>query len=221
MSAFADKRFAFLMFPGFEELDLIGPWEMATLWHTYANGPPCVTLAEHAGPMTCAKGLTVAPHASFADAPHFDYLLVPGGFTALEELKRPVMLDFLREAGAKAEAVLSVCTGSLMLHAAGLLEGREATTNWKFLRHMRGLDGVTLVEERHVRDGPVWTSAGISAGTDMLLAFIADQAGEEAASVVQNNAEYYPDPMVYGRQAYETDTAAYVRRTLTERRGAS
>ena len=157
---FADKRFAFLMFPGFEELDLIGPWEMATMWHAYADGPACFTISETGQSIRCAKGLSVTPDHGFADNPSFDYLLVPGGFTALEEMTNPALLAFLRDSGRTADAVLSVCTGSLMLHAAGLLNGRRATTNWKFLSQMSQMDGVELVQERYVHDGPVWTSAG-------------------------------------------------------------
>ncbi|MBV6657505.1 MAG: DJ-1/PfpI family protein [Devosiaceae bacterium] len=211
---FADKRFAFLMFPGFEELDLIGPWEMATMWNAYADGPSCFSLSQDGAPIKCAKGLSVTPDHAFQDSPAFDYLLVPGGFTALEEMKNPAMLAFLKESAATSKAVLSVCTGSLMLHAAGLLDSRKATTNWKFLAHMAELDGVELVQDRYVHDGPIWTSAGVSAGMDMLLGFIAHMAGEQTASVVQNNAEYYPDPFVYGTEAYTTDVADYVRRML-------
>lgn len=210
-SSFSEQSFAFLMYPGFEELDLIGPWEMATMWSAYADGPACFTLSQTGEPITCAKGLKVMPDYSFATAPDFDYLMVPGGFAALEEMKNQAMNDFLADAASRAESVLSVCTGSLMLYAAGLLNGKKATTHWKMLPEMKTFDGVEVVEQRYVHDGAIWTSAGVSAGIDMTLAFVADMAGEAAASIVQHNAEYYPDPVRYGGEAAADTSPAYVR----------
>lgn len=210
-TSLADKRFAFLMYPGYEELDMIGPWEMATMWRDYADGPACFTLSQTGAPIDCAKGLKTAPDHSFETAPAFDYLLVPGGFAALEEAKNPKMNAFLAKAAAGADQMLSVCTGSLMLHAAGLLAGKRATTHWKLLDGLRGKGDVEVVEARYVRDGNIWTSAGVSAGIDMTLAFIAAIAGEDAAGSVQHNAEYYPDPVLYGRLAKSPSSPAYVR----------
>ncbi len=113
-------RFGFLMFPAFEELDLIGPWEMATMWQTYAGGPECLTLAERAGEIRCAKGLRVTADHGFDTVGQLDYLLVPGGFSAFEEAKNPAMIEFVRRAARHARAVLSVCSGSFILQAAGL-----------------------------------------------------------------------------------------------------
>lgn len=203
--------FGFLIYPGVEELDLVGPWEMATMWKAYADGPGCVTVSQAGGPTVCAKGLKIAADHSFADCPKLDYLLVPGGFAALEEAKNPEVVDFIaRQAGA-AQHILSVCTGSFILQAAGILAGRRATTHWKLLPKMREMEGVEAVEERFVRDGNVWTSAGVSAGIDLTLAFIAAVAGEEKASIVQYNAEYYPDGRVYGTAHRAQQGAAYFR----------
>jgi len=94
--------------------------------------------------------------------------------------------------------VLSVCTGSFVLHAAGLLAGRRVTTHWASLDRLRALGDVNVVEERFVRDGKIWSSAGVSAGIDLTLAFIADVAGEEAAAKVQFASEYYPSDKRYG-----------------------
>ena len=210
-TAIAGKRFAFLMYPRFEELDLIGPWEMATMWRAYASGPECFTLSQDGAPIACDKGLKVTPDYSFATAPAFDYLMVPGGFAAFEEMKKPETLAFLRTAATKTEQMLSVCSGALMLHAAGLLSGKRATSHWKALPHMRALGDVEVVEARFVRDGNVWTSAGVSAGIDMTLAFIAAIGGERAASLVQHNAEYYPDHTIYGREGLAESSPRYVR----------
>ena len=80
-------RFGFLMYHKYEELDLIGPWEMATMWRDYARGPECVTVSETGGAVLCAKGLKTAADYAFADCPKLDYLLVPGGFAAFDEMK--------------------------------------------------------------------------------------------------------------------------------------
>jgi transcriptional regulator GlxA family with amidase domain len=192
------RTFGFLMFPKFEELDLIGPWEMATMWRDYARGPSCLTISENGGLITCAKGLKTTADVSFADCPALDYLLVPGGFAAFDEMRNARLLAFVRERAATASHVLSVCTGSFILHAAGLLDGRCATTHWKARDDMRKLPGVTVLDDRWVRDGNVWTSAGVSAGMDLALGFIEAIDGAKAAGSVQKNAEYYPDGRVYG-----------------------
>lgn len=210
--SFADKRFAFLMYPEFEELDLIGPWEMATMWQAYAKGPECFTFSETGAAIMCAKGLKVAPDYSFDTAPLFDYLMVPGGFAAMDQAKNARMNAFIAEAATKTETVLSVCTGSIMLHAAGLLKGKRATSHWKVLDRLKALDDLEVVEERFVQDGAIWTSAGVSAGIDMTLAFIAATAGDAAAGIVQHNAEYYPDGKLYGRAATDAASPEYVRR---------
>jgi len=107
--------------------------------------------------------------------------------------------------------MLSVCTGAFLLHRAGLLSGKRATTHWGSLDRLRTLGDVTVVEERWVRDGNVWTSAGVSAGIDMTLAFIAHVAGKEIAGKVQFGAEYYPSGVEYGNMRTHAKAPAYIR----------
>lgn len=190
--------FAILVFPQVEELDAIGPWEMAAMWHQVAGGPECLIVAEQAGPVACAKGLSLNPHVSFDTCPPLDVLLVPGGQGTRTEMHNPRLVDFVARQSRSCKAVLSVCTGSFILHAAGLLAGRRATTHWGALNTLRAMGGVDVVEERFVRDGNIWSSAGVSAGIDLTLAYIADAAGEEAAAKVQFAAEYYPSGRRYG-----------------------
>lgn len=204
-------RFGFLMYPGYEELDLIGPWEIATMWQTYANGPECVTIAETRAEMRCAKGLITRAGLTYADAGALDYLLVPGGFSAFEEMKNPATLEFVRHCAREGKAVLSVCSGTFILLAAGLLDGVRATTNWKVLARLREA-GVEVIEERYVHDGRIWSSGGVSAGIDMTLAFVADQAGPEAAWTVQYQSEYLPDGKLYGSVSTWDGAPAYARR---------
>jgi transcriptional regulator GlxA family with amidase domain len=204
-------RFGFLLFPGVEELDFAGPWEMATMWRTYGKGPECLTVSETGGVVPCAKGLTVVADHSFQTCPPLDLLLVPGGFAALDEAKNGEVLAFVRTQAPSCRHVLSVCTGSFILHAAGLLNGRKATTHWKFLDTLAACDGVTVIEDRFVRDGNVWTSAGVSAGIDLALALIAEVSGPDVASTVQCNSEYYPLGKVYGSAHTAGRTSAYFR----------
>ncbi|MCU0493790.1 MAG: DJ-1/PfpI family protein [Chloroflexaceae bacterium] len=190
--------FGFVIFPQAEELDFVGPWEMTTMWHQVAEGPKCLLVAETNTPVICAKGMSVNPHYSFVDCPPLDYLLVPGGQGTRTEVNNPKLLDFVATRGQSCKAVLSVCTGSFVLHAAGLLKGRKATTHWGSLERLRALGDVHVIEERFVRDGFIWSSAGVSAGIDLLLAFINEVAGEDAAARVQFAAEYYPSEQRYG-----------------------
>lgn len=206
-------RFGFMMYPGYEELDLIGPWEMATMWKTYAGGPDCVTVAQTRDEMRCAKGLLTRADATYADVGQLDYLLIPGGFATFKELENPVSVDFIREQAKAARAVLSVCTGTFLLQAAGLLAGRQAATNWKMVSRLREL-GVDVVEQRYVRDGSIWSSAGVSAGMDMLLAFIAHEASPTAAWTTQYQAEYIPEGKVYGPLSAWENAPGYVRTRL-------
>ena len=191
-------KFGILIFPRVEELDFVGPYEMVAMWHQVAGGPDCVVIAETRAAVLGAKGLSVIPHHAFCDCPPLDYLLVPGGQGTRTEVNNEKLLSFIASQAPNCRAVLSVCTGSFVLHAAGLLTGKRATTHWRSLDRLRALGDVSVVEDRFVRDGAVWTSAGVSAGMDLLLAFIAETSGEEAAATVQAACEYYPSPRRYG-----------------------
>ena len=214
MQDFTTTTFGILVFPEVEELDFIGPWEMLTMWSKVAGGPGrCLIVSESAGPLTCAKGLSINPHVSFADCPPLDCLLVPGGQGTRREVGNRALLDFVSSQAANCRAVLSVCTGSFVLHAAGLLAGKKATTHWAQLDRFRELGDVDVVEERFVQDGKVWSSAGVSAGIDLMLAFIASEAGDDAAGKVQHASEYYPAETRYGRYEDHAQAPAYLKRS--------
>jgi len=204
----------FLIFPDVEELDFVGPWEMAGMWSKYFAGPEKrLVVAQSEDPVTCAKGLSVLPHASFDQCPQLDFLLVPGGQGTRREVDNPALMGFLSEQAQHCTAILSVCTGTFLLHRAGLLSGKKATTHWSSLGRLRALGDVTVVEERIVRDGNIWTSAGVSAGMDLMLAFIADLAGEETAGNVQLAVEYYPSARRYGVSHQNPMAPGYLRET--------
>jgi transcriptional regulator GlxA family with amidase domain len=192
-------NFGILIFPDVEELDFIGPWEMLGMWSKFADGPEQrFIVAQSIKQVTCAKGLFVNPHVSFQECPQLDFLLVPGGQGTRQEVDNPALIDFIAEQARQCKAVLSVCTGAFLLHRAGILSRKKATTHWNSLDRLRALEDVTVVEDRLVRDGNVWSAAGVSAGIDMILAFIADMAGEEVAGKVQLAAEYFPLARRYG-----------------------
>jgi len=183
------------------------------MWREYAGCPEeCLIVAESLSPVTCAKGLVVTPAVSFIECPGLDFLLVPGGIGSRREVDNQVLVDFIREQGESCRAVLSVCTGSFLLHRAGLLSGRKATTHWNSLERMRSLQDVEVVEERFVHDGSIWSSAGVSAGIDMMLSFIADTAGERTAGMVQFAMEYYPSDLSYGNFPGQVHVPSYLSR---------
>lgn len=205
-------NFGVLVFNQAEELDFAGPWELLRLWSQIAEGPGnCLIVAETTEPVTCANGLSINPHVAFADCPTLDYLLIPGGQGTRREVNNPALVGFVVNQSQHCKAVLSVCTGSFVLHAAGLLSGRKATTHWGSLDRLRALGDVEVVEQRYVRDGTVWSSAGVSAGMDMMLAFIVSEAGEQAAGKVQFGAEYYPSSARYGGFENHAQAPAYLR----------
>lgn len=180
-----------LVFPHVEELDVIGPWEMFSLWRQLDGGPSnCLTVAERLEPVNCANGLSIHPHVCFEACPVLDVLLVPGGQGTRAEVFNARLLEFVAAQARSCQAVLSVCTGAFVLQAAGLLAGKRATTHWASLDRLRAFGNVAVVVERFTRDGTIWCSAGVSAGIDLALYFIAEAAGAEVAGKVQFDAEY-------------------------------
>lgn len=195
-----NAKFGFLLFNGLEELDLVGPWEMISIWGKHYNGPQDIfTISQDGDSIKCAKGLTIAADYSFQSCPTPDYLLIPGGQGTRSEMNNKKLIDFIQFQAKFCRKLLSVCTGSFLLDAAGLLDGRKATTHWQSLERLKQNKEIKVSEQRYVVDGNIWTSAGVSAGMDMALAFIADIAGKEIAGKVQLHAEYFPENIVYAK----------------------
>ena len=184
-----------LLFTEVEELDFVGPWEVFTAAANMNGADRVVTIAEHAAPVRCNKGLRVLPDHTFADAQPLDVVVVPGGQGTRREVDNPVVIAWLRSVGARCTWVTSVCTGALLLHEAGFARGKRVTTHWAFVETLRARGDVTVVERtRYVRDGNVVTSAGVSAGIDMALWLTGQLHGEEFARGVQRYIEYDPAP---------------------------
>jgi len=203
--------FGFLLFPDLEELDFVGPWEIINVWRMFFGGPECVTVSENGGVVACAKGLKVFADYNFENCPRLDYLLIPGGRGTRTEVNNKKLIEFVQAQSLNCKHITSVCTGSFILQAAGLLKERKATTHWGSLDRLRSFEDVRVDEKRFVRDGNIWTAAGVSAGIDLALALVAEEAGEEIAGEVQFYVEYYPSQKRYGSAHKGDKSPAYLK----------
>ena len=186
---------------------------MISLWGKSLQGPGTrLLVAQTRDPVVCAKGMSINPQITFNECPQLDYLLVPGGEGTREQVNNEALIRFVAGQAKACQAVLSVCTGSFILHRPGLLSGRRATTHWSALSRLAELGDVKVCQERVVRDGQVWTAAGISAGIDLTLEFIESVAGETVAGKVQFGAEYYPSGRFFGTLHESPQAPAYLKR---------
>ncbi len=184
-----------LLFDGFEELDAIGPWEVFGAAMQQFPQDRVLSIAETPRELLAAKGLRVVAQHGFSDAPPLDVLIVPGGRGVRTEVSNPQLIAWLRQAGARARWVASVCTGTLLLHEAGFARGKRAITHWSFCDELEARGDITLLRGRRwVRDGNLVTAAGVSAGIDMALWLLGQLRGEEAARQTQRYIEYEPAP---------------------------
>jgi transcriptional regulator GlxA family with amidase domain len=188
------------LFDGAEELDWAGPWEVLAAWAQQwpDDGVRVFTLARSDGPVTCAKGLRVLPDKTWETAPPLDVLVYPGGRGTRAELRDEAVLDWIRGLSGSGTVVASVCTGSLVLAAAGLLDGKPATTHWQSLELLPTLGSEIEVrpDDRFVDNGNVITAAGVSAGIDMALHLVARLHSPERAREVRRYIQYDPEPPV-------------------------
>ncbi|GII58009.1 putative transcription regulator, AraC family protein [Planotetraspora thailandica] len=191
-------RIGILLFDGVEELDAVGPWEMFGVWANQSSETELVTFAAEAGPIRASKGLTVHADRGFGDVGRLDVLVYPGGRGTRAHLEDESRLAWLRLQRDQVPIMASVCTGSLVFAAAGLLAGRPATTHWGSLEHLARLDPTIDVrrDERYVDDGDIVTSAGVSAGIDMALHLVVRLAGADRARQVRRTMQYDPEPPV-------------------------
>lgn len=178
-----------VLFPRLNQLDLTGPYEV----FSRMPGARVRLLAATMDPVKSEWGLTIAPDAAFAEAGQVDILCVPGGWGVNEQLEDEPFLAFLHEQSARARYVTSICSGSLLLGAAGLLNGYRATTHWMSL-DLLPLFGAEPVEERVVVDRNRVTGGGVTAGIDFGLVAVRELAGASAAQEIQLAIEYQPSP---------------------------
>ena len=183
-------RSGMLVFPNLTQLDLTGPYEVLAR----VPGAETLLLWKTLDPVRSEHGLTILPMATFDSCPPLDLLLVPGGGWGINALLEDVeVLAFVRRAAAGARYVVAVCTGSLLLGAAGLLRGKRATSHWMSRDLLRSF-GAEPVAERVVVDGNLFTGGGVTAGIDVALTVAAEIAGRAAAEAIQLGIEYDPAP---------------------------
>ncbi len=182
-------RAGLLLFPGLTQLDLTGPYEILAR----IPGAQVELIWKSREPVRSEHGMELLPTCTFADSTPLDLLCIPGGAGVNALLEDVQTLEFVRRAAASARYVTSVCTGALLLGAAGLLKGKRATTHW--LSHDLLTEfGAIPVRERVVRDGNLFTAGGVTSGVDFALAIAAEVAGREAAEKIQLMVEYNPAP---------------------------
>jgi transcriptional regulator GlxA family with amidase domain len=189
-----ERLIAFVLYPGLTVLDLIGPLQVLSMLERFAPTYRTVVVAARREPVPTDVGVPMVPDRTFADVPNPAVVLVPGGgLPTLRAMSDPAVRAYVRTAAASADYVTSVCTGSLILGAVGLLEGRDATTNWFYSGVLDDL-GATYRRRRWVEDGNLIMSAGVSAGIDMALHLAARLTDEATARRVQLAIDYDPQP---------------------------
>ncbi|MCU1759742.1 DJ-1/PfpI family protein [Pseudomonas sp. 14P_8.1_Bac3] len=182
-------QIGFLLFPQVQQLDLTGPYDvLASLPDVKVH-----LIWKDLLPVTSSTGLVLQPSTTFGDCPALDVICIPGGSGVGALMEDGETLRFIQTQAAQARYVTSVCTGALVLGAAGLLKGKRATTHWAYHELLAPL-GAIAVKDRVVRDGNLLTGGGITAGIDFALTLAAELFDKDTAELVQLQLEYAPAP---------------------------
>ncbi|MEO0981893.1 MAG: DJ-1/PfpI family protein [Pseudomonadota bacterium] len=189
----APFRIAFLIYPGMTQLDFTGPAEVLGLM----PDAEIVLVWKSLDPVRADNGIAFVPHATIDDEARYDTVCVPGGFACTDLMVDEPVLAWLRRQSETAEYVTSVCTGSLVLAAAGLLEGYEAGCHWGWAEHLAQF-GATPVRKRVVEDRNRITAGGVTAGIDFGFRIIERRLGRDMAEAFQLGIEYDPEPLSGG-----------------------
>jgi cyclohexyl-isocyanide hydratase len=215
MSAAASQpfRIGLLLFPDITQLDMTGPYEVFTKFPNTTVDLVWKTL----DPVVVSGGMKISPTTTFATCPQLDLVCVPGGAGMNPLLNDEETLAFLQRQAKGARYVTSVCTGALVLGAAGLLKGRRAATHW-MSREMLSRFGAIPVAERVVTDGNVITGGGVTAGIDFALTVASEIFGPDAAKAIQLGIEYDPQPP-FNAGSPESAGAEIVAKTRTQAAG--
>jgi cyclohexyl-isocyanide hydratase len=185
----APVEIGLLVFPNVQQLDLTGPYEVFASWPQAR----VQLVGRSLEPVAASTGLWLKPDMTFEDAPQLDVLCVPGGQGINALMSDEAAIAFVRRQAERARFVTSVCTGALLLGAAGLLRDKRATTHWAS-HHLLETLGATPVRARVVRDGNLVTGGGVTAGIDFALTLVAELAGRGVAEAIALNLEYAPAP---------------------------
>lgn len=200
------KSIGILVYDGVNELDFMGPFYVLG----QIMGAKTQLIAVESGSFRTGRGVEITPHTYIDSVQQLDILVVPGGArpTVLAAYNEKIH-NWIRQIDKKSIYTTSVCTGGWILGATGLLKDRKATTNWYEAETMLAKYGATFVNERYVKDGKYWTSAGVTAGMDMSLAIIHDLWGERYTQSVMLDMEYDPVPPIEGGSPENTGFIAY------------
>jgi putative intracellular protease/amidase len=178
------------LYPRFTALDAVGPYTVLA----FAPGYTVTFVSAEPGPVIDDQNsLAITATASYADLPNPDVIIVPGGAGTLAALSDPALIGWISRAHEHTRWTTSVCSGSFLLGAAGLLNGRKATSHWGWLEHLTSF-GAEPVSERVVMDGKIMTAAGVSSGIDMALTLLGQASNVTTAQTVQLAIEYNPQP---------------------------
>ncbi len=188
------RTLVILLFNDAEVLDFCGPFEVFSVSNYFGETPAfrVTTVAEHSGPVLAKNGLSVNPEHCLTTCPKPDILLIPGGKGMRREMNNPVIIDWIKQVAAGCELILSVCTGSILLAKAGLLDGLAATTHHQAIDLLRETAPNTEIKQdrRFVDNGRIVCSAGIAAGIDMSLHVVARLLGKDVAAKTAAYMEY-------------------------------
>lgn len=184
-------RIGFVLFDNLTQLDFTGPLQVL---HRLP-GAEVHLVAKTVQPVQTDCGPFIMPSTSIGDCPDLDLICIPGGFGIDDAMRDRELIDFVRRQAVHARYVTSVCTGAFILGAAGLLQGKRATTHWSYHDELARV-GATPTEGRVVRDGNLFTGGGVTAGIDFALTIVREIAGESVAQAIQLGLEYDPHPPV-------------------------
>lgn len=196
------KTIGILVYDGYNTLDAIGPYQTLS----QIMGTKVFFIAKQKGIVRNQTGLKVQVDTSIADVKKVDILVIPGGADATFNMtKDTAILNWIKQIDKTTTYTTSVCTGAWILGATGLLQGKNATTNWYRAEEMLNSYGAKFKQERWVQDGKYWTSAGVTAGLDMSLAIINELLGEKYTQGVMLDLEYDPQPPFNAGSVKKTD----------------
>ncbi len=196
------KTVGIYLYDGYSPLDAMGPYSV----FTHLMGSNVFFIARHKGIIEDGRGLKVQVDTSIDEVKHLDVLLIPGGLKeTYVETKDAALLSWVRRIDSSSKYTTSVCTGSWILGAAGLLTGKEATTHWYGKKILADDYGAKVQDTRYTHSGKYWTSAGVSAGIDMSLALLNEIAGEKYTKASMLDMEYDPQPPFKGGSENNTD----------------
>lgn len=202
----AIKTVGILVYDGVNDLDLMGPrYVLGQLW-----GVQLDLVATAPGNITTVMGTEIVPTTVIDSVSSYDILVIPGGFRGtIAAAYDERVLSWIRQVDEQTTYTAAVCTGGWILGATGLLEGRQATTNWYRAEEMMQKYGATFVQERYVQDGKYWTSGGVTAGMDMSLAIMQEVWGDAYTQAVMLDMEYDPAPPIIGGTPALTEPGVY------------